>query len=166
MGFEKLQNSKDEILNGKPHFIYIFPSILIVLTAIVVGFILLFLLGSNLPLKITFLSIVVISSIAGILLCVYFLSLQYIVTGDRITFKSGIFNVNTIYIEMYRIKDIEMREPFFYRFFKLCNVKIYSSDHDTPEFIFHAQKKGLQNELRTAVETARKVKGVREIDAI
>ena len=166
MGFEKLRNSKSEILNGRPHFMYIVPGILIVLTAIIVGFILLFYLGGSLPLKIAFLSLIVVSSIAGILICVYFLSIQYIVTGDRITFRSGIFNVDTVYIEMYRIKDIEMKEPFFYRFFKLCNIKIFSSDHDTPEFVFHAQKKGLQNELRTAVEIAREIKGVREIDAI
>lgn len=155
-----------EILNGKPHFLYILPNLLIVFAAIIMAFASIFFLKDNFPLKITFLSVLVVSSISGIFVCLYYLSLQYVVTGSRITFKSGIFNVNTTYIEMYRIKDLQMKEPFFYRFFNLCNIKVYSSDHDTPEFVFHAQKKGLQESLRSAVEEARTKKGVREIDTV
>lgn len=86
------------------------------------------------------------------------------ITEDRLSFRKGIFNVTTQFIELYRVKDLELTEPFIYRFFGLSNIKVYSSDVDLPEFTIYAQKKQLEPVFRKAVEDIRIKKGVREID--
>ena len=145
---------------------YILPGVLTVLILVIFGFAAFYYYGESFILRIFFISLIIMSSLTGLFFCLYYLSLNYTVTNERITYRRGVFNVDTVYIEMYRIKDIEMKEPFFHRIFNLCNIIVFSSDHDFPEFVFHAQKKGFQDSLRSAVEHARTIKGVREIDTV
>lgn len=91
---------------------------------------------------------------------------RYKVTTERIFFTTGIFSKKTEALELYRVRDIDMYEPFWQRMFKLGNVKLSTSDKTTPEFILKAVPKPaeLLNNIRKAVENRRDVKRVRGVE--
>ncbi|HPM47255.1 MAG TPA: PH domain-containing protein [bacterium] len=153
------------ILDGRPHFIWIFLKYIAVFIVVVFSVFSYFYFRHPV-IKAASPVILILSATAGLILTIYYFSYGYKITGERIAFRSGIFNVKTKFIELYRVKDIEMIEPFFYRFFGLANIKITSSDHDMPHFVLFAQKKQLEPVIRKSVEEIRKIKGVREIDTV
>lgn len=91
---------------------------------------------------------------------------RYKVTNERIFFTTGIFSKKTEALELYRVRDIDMYEPFWQRMFKLGNVKLTTSDKTTPDFILKAvpNPAELLNNIRKAVETRRDVKRVRGVE--
>lgn len=151
------------ILEGRPHFIWIFPKMFLFTVIGILSFVAYFYFDSPF-LKHFSLALLAISVVAELIIIIYYLSFGYKITEDRIIFRKGILNIRTKYIELYRIKDLEMFEPFIYRFFGLANIKMISSDRDTPVFILFAQKKDVEPLIRNVVEEIRKKKGVREID--
>lgn len=90
----------------------------------------------------------------------------YEITTERILFTRGVLSKHTDTLELYRVKDIRVEQPFFLRLFGLCNVVLHTSDHTTPIFVLPAveTKAGLQDVLRKHVELRRDVKRVREVD--
>jgi uncharacterized membrane protein YdbT with pleckstrin-like domain len=66
----------------------------------------------------------------------------YELTSERLKMREGVFSKLTDTLELYRVKDIETRQPFVYR---LCGI-------------------GLGDKIRNQVEIIRQQKGVREID--
>lgn len=91
---------------------------------------------------------------------------RYKVTTERIFFTTGIFSKKTEALELYRVRDLDMYEPFWQRMFKLGNVKLTTSDKTTPEFILKAvpNPAELLNNIRKAVENRRDVKRVRGVE--
>lgn len=87
----------------------------------------------------------------------------YEVTSERIRVSRGIFTRRTDELELYRVKDLTLIEPFFFRLFALGSVIITTNDASTPMLTIHAVKgvKELREELRRAVEACRDKKGVR-----
>jgi uncharacterized membrane protein YdbT with pleckstrin-like domain len=87
---------------------------------------------------------------------------------QRIILSKGVFSKVTNDIELYRIKDITLIEPFWLRLVGLSNIKIISSDATMPEVTLKAVKNGnnLVNTLRTLVELRRDEKNVLETDMI
>ena len=87
-------------------------------------------------------------------------------TNERLKMSEGIFSKVTETLELYRVKDIEILQPFFYRILGLENIKVNTSDLTTPVVFLEGipQKVGLADKLRNAVETIRMQKKVREID--
>ena len=87
----------------------------------------------------------------------------YEVTSERIRVSRGIFTRRTDELELYRVKDLTLIEPFFFRMFSLGSVIITTNDASTPMLTIHAVKgvKELREELRRAVEVCRDKKGVR-----
>lgn len=87
-------------------------------------------------------------------------------TNERLKMTEGIFSKVTETLELYRVKDIEILQPFFYRMLGLENIKVNTSDLTTPVIFLEGvpQKVGLADKLRNAVETIRMQKKVREID--
>ena len=78
----------------------------------------------------------------------------------------GVFSKVTDTLELYRVKDIETRQPFFYRTFGVENVQLNTSDTSSP-FIFIQAIPGtiaLGDKIRDQVEAIRTQKQVREID--
>ena len=61
---------------------------------------------------------------------------------QRIILSKGVFNKVTNDIELYRIKDITLIEPFWLRIIGLSNIKIISSDATMPEVTLKAVKNG------------------------
>lgn len=91
---------------------------------------------------------------------------RYKVTTERVFFTTGIFSKKTEALELYRVRDIDMYEPFWQRMFKLGNVKLTTSDKTTPDFLLRAvpNPSELLNSIRKAVETRRDVKRVRGVE--
>ncbi|HRI89463.1 MAG TPA: PH domain-containing protein [Candidatus Hydrogenedentes bacterium] len=90
----------------------------------------------------------------------------YEITTERILHSVGVFSRKTDTLELYRVKDIRVDQPFFLRLFKLCNIEMHTSDHTNPIFVLPAMSfaEGLQDHLRVNVEKRRDEKRVREVD--
>jgi membrane protein YdbS with pleckstrin-like domain len=90
----------------------------------------------------------------------------YELTTERLKITEGILNKVTDTLELYRVKDIETRQPFLYRMVGVENVQMNTSDTSSP-FIFIEgipSTVGLADKIRNQVEAIRAQKGVREID--
>ena len=87
-------------------------------------------------------------------------------TTERLKMTEGVFSKVTETLELYRVKDIEVRQPFFYRIFGVENIQINTSDLSSPVVLLEAIPRtiGLADKLRNQVEIIRLQKKVREID--
>jgi uncharacterized membrane protein YdbT with pleckstrin-like domain len=90
----------------------------------------------------------------------------YELTTERLKITEGIFNKITETLELYRVKDLETRQPFWERAFGIENVQISTADVSTPFVLIEAvlKKIGLGDKIRNAVENVRMQKRVRELD--
>lgn len=90
----------------------------------------------------------------------------YELTSERLKLTEGVFSRVTDTLELYRVKDMETRQPFFYRLGGLENVQINTSDTSSPFIMVEAVPShvGFADKLRNQVEAIRSQKGVREID--
>ncbi len=91
---------------------------------------------------------------------------KYRLTTQRLSVTRGIFNKRTDELELYRIKDITLAEPFFLRLFGLGNIKLDTSDKSSPEvnMEYIAKAPNVRDLIRRHVEAMRDKKRVREID--
>ena len=87
-------------------------------------------------------------------------------TNERLKITQGVFSKATDTLELYRVKDIETRQPFLYRLGSVENVQLNTSDASTPFVLIDAipSKIGLGDQIRNQVEIIRQQKRVREID--
>jgi uncharacterized membrane protein YdbT with pleckstrin-like domain len=90
----------------------------------------------------------------------------YELTTERLKITEGVFSKVTDTLELYRVKDLETRQPFSYRMMGVENVQLNTSDTSTPFILIEAIPctVGLADQIRNQVETIRQQKGVREID--
>jgi membrane protein YdbS with pleckstrin-like domain len=90
----------------------------------------------------------------------------YELTTERLKTTEGVFSKLTDTLELYRVKDIETRQPFLYRLCGIENVQLNTSDTSSPFVFVEAipHHVGLADKIRNQVETIRQQKGVREID--
>ena len=88
------------------------------------------------------------------------------ITNQRLIEKKGVLSKTTEELELYRVKDIRLDQPFFYRLVGLSNVILVTSDRTNPIVTIPAvtDGKNLKEKLRTAVDIRRDKKGVRETD--
>jgi membrane protein YdbS with pleckstrin-like domain len=87
-------------------------------------------------------------------------------TTQRFKITSGVFTKVTETLELYRVKDIETRQPFFSRLVGIENVQMTTSDASSPIVLVDAvpSSVGFADKLRNQVEIIRQQKRVREID--
>jgi membrane protein YdbS with pleckstrin-like domain len=87
-------------------------------------------------------------------------------TTQRLKIASGVFTKVTETLELYRVKDIETRQPFFSRLVGIENVQMTTSDASSPIVLIDAvpSSVGFADKLRHQVEIIRQQKRVREID--
>jgi membrane protein YdbS with pleckstrin-like domain len=90
----------------------------------------------------------------------------YELTSERIKTSEGVFSKMTDTLELYRVKDIETRQPFLHRLCGIENVQLNTSDTSSPFVLIEAipHHVGLADKIRNQVENIRQQKGVREID--
>ena len=90
----------------------------------------------------------------------------YELTSERVKISEGVFSKVTDTLELYRVKDLETRQPFLYRLVGIENVQLNTSDASSPFILIEAipSAVGLADKIRNQVETIRTQKSVRQID--
>ena len=91
---------------------------------------------------------------------------KFEVTDQRLIEEKGVLSKTTDELELYRVKDIRLEEPFFLRMLGLSNVVLVTSDRTHPTIRVPAISGGkeIREQLRVAVEARRDKKKVRETD--
>ena len=87
-------------------------------------------------------------------------------TTERLKITEGVFSKVTDTLELYRVKDIEMRQPFLYRMFHVENISVTTSDTSSPLVFLEAIPSAVSfaDKIRNRVEAVRMEKRVHEID--
>lgn len=75
----------------------------------------------------------------------------YELTSERLRVTHGIFSLEVDDIELYRVKDIHVRQPLLQRLCSLGSIVIWSSDVTLPRCRIHAQPIGVVRELREQI---------------
>ena len=90
---------------------------------------------------------------------------QYIVSSSRIKIISGILSRNIEEIELHRIQDMSLQQPFVYRLFNLGSIQVISVDRTDPVFTIKLIKNSedIREKLRTAVLVRKKKENIREV---
>ena len=88
------------------------------------------------------------------------------VTNQRIIDEQGVLSKTTEELELFRVKDITLQQPFWLRLVGLSSIQLKTSDRSDPLYILPGIRngKGLREELRTVVDKRRTEKGVVERD--
>jgi uncharacterized membrane protein YdbT with pleckstrin-like domain len=90
----------------------------------------------------------------------------YLLTSERLLITSGIFSKTTETLELYRVRDLQVLQPFFQRLFGLQTLRLITSDSSTPEVVldYLPVSFGLADKFREHIEKCRMQKRVREVD--
>lgn len=90
-------------------------------------------------------------------------SRHYEVTTQRLRIRQGVFSKRTDEMELYRVSDSTVYEPFWQRFFGVGNIVVTTNDASTPSLTLEALPNApeIREKLRTAVEECRDRKRVR-----
>ena len=88
---------------------------------------------------------------------------RYELTSERLRIRRGVLSRRTDEIELYRVKDYVLDEPFALRMFGLGDIVLTTTDDANRTVLLKAiHRPGrLRDEIRKNVETRRQVKGVR-----
>jgi len=91
---------------------------------------------------------------------------RYVVSDQRIRIAQGVFSKRTDSVELYRVKDVVLLQPFWLRLFGLGNVELRTSDMTTPLLTVSAVPEAvtLREKILLAAEARRDQKRVRELD--
>ena len=88
---------------------------------------------------------------------------RYHLTTERLQMTYGILSRKTEDLELYRVKDYHLIEPFSMRMFGLADVVLNTNDNANPTVVLKAIADGgrLRDEIRKHVEICRDRKRVR-----
>ena len=91
---------------------------------------------------------------------------KYELTNQRLKKQYGVLNKKIDELELYRIKDYKLEQPFFLRLFSLGNIVLKTSDKSHPTVIIPAVSESaeLREKIRSLVENLRDQKRIREVD--
>jgi uncharacterized membrane protein YdbT with pleckstrin-like domain len=108
-------------------------------------------------------SVLVVPLIYGIARWIQNRCRRYTITTQRIRIASGVFTRKTDEVELYRVTDYKLVEPFWQRMFGLGNIVLSTSDESNPTVSLEGIRNAaaLRDELRKHVETCRDRKRVR-----
>tara|TARA_B110000046_G_scaffold176616_1_gene202471 strand:+ start:769 stop:1212 length:444 start_codon:yes stop_codon:yes gene_type:complete len=120
-------------------------------------------------LTLVYLDIRPLAVVALIILIIKALNLYcttWTIQQDNLIEKTGILNVSTEEVLLYRVKDIRLYEPLLYRLVGLSKLTIVTSDYTNPSVVLYGIKNGeeLIGIIRQLVAKSRKIEGVKEID--
>jgi len=103
-----------------------------------------------------------------VLLALYYyldiITTVFIITNERIMIRTGVFTRSTISVELYRIKEVELVEPFLYRLFNLGNIQIVTFRRSRQLWLrgINAPNDTLEG-LRSLIEINKMKRGIREV---
>jgi uncharacterized membrane protein YdbT with pleckstrin-like domain len=89
---------------------------------------------------------------------------QYGITSERLRVTKGILSKRIKEMELYRVKETSIHQPFFLRLFRLANVVVTTGDPGKPEIVIRAvpDAPALRESLRECIETMRDRKHVHD----
>ncbi|MCB1277397.1 PH domain-containing protein [Prosthecobacter sp.] len=90
----------------------------------------------------------------------------YELTSQRLRIRTGILNKKVDELELFRVKDYSMEQPFLLRLVGLGNLTMITSDATSPTVAIRAipEIEAVREKLRTAVQAERDRKRVRQLD--
>ena len=91
---------------------------------------------------------------------------RYVLTDQRLQLSRGIFNRVTDDLELYRVRDTRLQQPFWQRMLGLGEVVLFTTDASTPEIHLPWLPDATQvrEDLRRLVEARREAKQVRTLE--
>jgi uncharacterized membrane protein YdbT with pleckstrin-like domain len=93
---------------------------------------------------------------------------KYELTTQRLRTRYGVINKKMDELELYRVRDYRLDQPFYLRIFSLGNIILQTSDLTNPTVTIRAipDCEQVREHIRTYVEACRVRKGVRELDVV
>lgn len=90
----------------------------------------------------------------------------YQITSERIRTSTGLFSRVSTELELYRVRDYTVEEPFFLRLIGRGNLVLQTSDRTNPRLVLRAVPtvNTLKDQIRAHTERMRQLRGVRDID--
>jgi uncharacterized membrane protein YdbT with pleckstrin-like domain len=91
---------------------------------------------------------------------------RYEVTTERVKVTTGLLSRHTQELELYRVRDYSIIEPFWLRLVGCGNVVLETADNTNPRFVLHAVPHAatLKDQIRTHTEKMRQRRGVRSFE--
>ena len=91
---------------------------------------------------------------------------RYEITSERVKMTTGLLSRRTHEVELYRIRDYSVVEPFWLRLVGCGDIVLVSADRSTPQFVLHAVPHAttLKDQIRTHTEQMRQRRGVRDLE--
>jgi len=89
----------------------------------------------------------------------------FTLTNERLMIESGVLNKSQDLIELYRVRDLQVNQPFWLRLFGLENISLITTDLTTESVMldYMPSALNLRDKFREHVEECRRRKGVREV---
>ena len=91
---------------------------------------------------------------------------RYEITSERVKITTGLVSRQTSELELYRVRDYSVIEPFWLRLVGRGNVVLITSDRMTPQVVLAAVPSPgtLKDQIRAHTERMRQKRGVRDIE--
>lgn len=93
---------------------------------------------------------------------------QYELTTQRLFTKKGVLNRTTDELELYRVRDMRIIEPWYLRPFGLSTIVLLTTDRTDSQVNISAihDAQPLLNQVRRLVEESKRKNNYREIDVV
>lgn len=89
--------------------------------------------------------------------CLFILSYRYELSTEQLTVQKGVLNRTVNYLELYRVKDLVLKQSFLERIFNLMQVYIITWDASEPLIIIKGIKysEQLTDTMRSHIQQCR-----------
>jgi len=93
-------------------------------------------------------------------------NIRYELTSERLKIRQGVLNKELDELELYRVRDYRLEQPFWLRIFSLGNITLRSSDTSHPYVVLRGIRDGehVREQIRKYVEECRVKKRVLPLD--
>jgi uncharacterized membrane protein YdbT with pleckstrin-like domain len=91
---------------------------------------------------------------------------RYEVTSERIKVTTGLLSRQRTELELYRVRDYSVIEPFWLRLVGCGNIVLVTADRTNPQIVLRAVPHAttLKDQIRTHTERMRTRRGVRDLE--
>jgi len=93
---------------------------------------------------------------------------KYELTDERLQMQHGVLSRHTEELELYRVHDLKLEEPFWIRLFGLAHIVLYTSDQTAETLRIESIRNAaeIRDKIRDRVEQTRQDKNVRTIEGM
>jgi uncharacterized membrane protein YdbT with pleckstrin-like domain len=91
---------------------------------------------------------------------------RYEITSERIKLTTGLLSRKSSELELYRVRDYTVEEPFWLRLVGCGNIVLTTADRTTPQVVLRAvpSAASLKDQIRAHTERMRQRRGVRDLE--